>query len=170
MTGQNQPFAIPRKTTSSRHSKLNDQHHLTFLLDVNDGWPPVGAESFPVRGVGLGFEVLHPPLFIKDMSVGDVIDANLDAEGQVESWRHRTRSEHTTIWLLRLNEAPEIADVLAKLRALGCFTVGGNLQLGSYAIDVPPTLPIKIVDEVLSGLDAERVAVAFPSFRHIEPT
>lgn len=123
-----------------------------------------------MRSVGRRFEILHPPMFIKDLSVGDVIDATVNDLGQVEAWCHHTRSEHTTIWLLRLKESCEIESCLAALRALGCFTVGGSPHLGSYAIDVPPALRIEVIDEVLARLDAERVAIAFPSMRHAEPS
>lgn len=160
MLGQRQIFM---------YKNFSNKNHLTFLLDVDDVWPPVGAETFPVRPVDSGFEVLHPPLFIRNMSVGDVIDVSLTETGEVAAWSHRTRSDRTTIWLLRLQPTQEISHTLAKLRALGCFTVGGDPELGCWSIDVPPAVELDKVDEVLAGLDTKSVAVAFPSLRHIEP-
>lgn len=151
------------------HQDMSDQRYLTFLLDVDDGWPPVGAENIPVRPVNDEFEVLHPPLFVKGLSVGDVIQVSGNEAGEVSSWNHRSRSGHSTIWILRLKATQEIENLLANLRAMGCLTVGGNMKIGAYSIDVPPTLQLEKVDVVLSGLDTESIAVAYPSLRHPEP-
>lgn len=35
--------------------------YLSFLLDVVDGWPPVGVECLPVRETPRGHEVLAAP-------------------------------------------------------------------------------------------------------------
>jgi hypothetical protein len=46
---------------------------LQFSLDVEGGWPPVGSESLPFIERLEGFELMVPPLFVKDLAVGDVI-------------------------------------------------------------------------------------------------
>ncbi|MFT7723423.1 MAG: DUF4265 domain-containing protein [Roseateles sp.] len=140
---------------------------LKFRLDVEDDWPPVALESLPFRKVVSGYETLAAPLFVKDLSVGDVIEAKIDGKSEVESWRHVSRSDHTTVWLLRLKQPNQIEEVLAKLRELGCNSVGLDAA-GCYAIDVPPTVGIGEVDAVLARLDDAAVATAFPSMRHPE--
>jgi hypothetical protein len=142
--------------------------HLKFPLDVEDGWPPAGVESLPVEVRDGEYEILDAPLYIKDVSVGDRIAATLGDDGLVSSWRHIGRSDRTTIWLLRLRQTDSIAPALSKLRSIGCNTVSMD-ALGSYAVDVPRSVPIQVVDEVLATLDGSEVAVAYPSMRHPEP-
>ncbi|WP_350339216.1 DUF4265 domain-containing protein [Geomonas sp. Red32] len=109
---------------------------------------------------------LVPPVFVKGLSVGDVIEVSLESEPRrVAFWRHVKRSGHTTIWLLRLCRSATIEAVLTELRGLGCNTVGLE-KLGTYSVDVPETVQIETVDVVLANLDADSVAVAFPSMRH----
>jgi hypothetical protein len=111
---------------------------------------------------------LVSPLFVRDLSVGDVIEATLDDDGhRVESWRHVSRSGRTTIWLLRMQPSVTINKVLEQLRGMGCNTVSLE-DLGTYSVDVPESVPIEEVDAALAHLDADSVAVAFPSMRHEE--
>lgn len=140
---------------------------LSFPLEVEDGWPPVVVECLPLRIVNEGYAVLVPPLFVKDLSVGDVIEAKLEPGDQVRSWLHAARSGRTTIWLLRMRCSSTIEVVLAKLRAVGCNTASLEAA-GAYSVDVPEAVAIETVDVVLSELDSEAVAVAFPSMRHVE--
>lgn len=140
---------------------------LVFPLEVSDGWPPVGSESLPVEVCSEGYRALASPLFIKDLSVNDVIAAELAADDTVRSWHHVHRSDHTTVWLLRLRRDNRIEEALEQLRALGCNTTGLS-QAGCYSIDVPGEVDIADVDDALSILDEESVGVAFPSMRHDE--
>lgn len=143
---------------------------LGFVLEIEDGWPPVAVESLPFA-TGLVVEeyrLTKPPLFVKDLSVDDLIAVNeFDLEGNVVSWRHIVRSQRTTIWLLRLRQTEDIKRALSELRELGCNTVGLD-SVGCYSIDVPENLGIEKIDAVLSSIDAERVAIAYPSMRHPE--
>lgn len=139
---------------------------LSFPLEEEDGWPPVSVECLPFRKVGDHYEVLDAPLFIKDMSVGDVLSVTLEAD-LVRAWRHVKRSDRSTFWLARLQAANQIDIVLGELRELGCNTVGAP-ALGTYAIDVPEAVEIGLVDNILDKLDREAVAIAYPSMRHPE--
>lgn len=140
---------------------------LGFPLQVEDGWPPVAKEVLPFSKCEDGYRLEAAPLFVKNLSVGDVISIDC-AEGEsVETWRHVEQSAHTTIWLLRLKHPNGIGEVLAKLRDMGCNSVTQD-SLGSYAVDVPDTVSITRVDELLAQLDRDSVGVAFPSMRHSE--
>jgi hypothetical protein len=140
---------------------------LKFPLEVEDGWPPVAVESLPFVASPEGYRALVSPLFVKDLSVGDEISATLGDENTVEAWGHINRSARTTIWLLRLRQPNGIDAALAELRDLGCNSVGLDAA-GCYAIDVPETISMEIVDSILAALDGDSVAVAFPSMRHPE--
>jgi hypothetical protein len=141
---------------------------LEFPLEVEEEWPPVDVECLPFETTPEGYVALVPPLFVGDLSVGDVIEVELHpGTRRVESWKHVARSRRTTIWLLRTQSPNAIDVVLAELRALNCHTVCLD-QAGAYSIDVPESLAIERVDSVLSQLDEASVAVAFPSMRHDE--
>lgn len=149
----------PKKRDPKRRS-------VNFPLDVEDDWPPVGIECLPFEEVERGLKLLAPPLFVKKFSVGDVIKVR-ERLGRVSSWKQTMRSGHSTIWLLRLKRGAtrEIKSILEHLHELGCKSSSAP-QLGAYAIDVPPETPIRRVDAVLAALDRDRVAIAYPSFRH----
>jgi len=150
-------------------SSIGSTVSLAFPLEVEEGWPPVAVEWLPFRVADEGYVATVPPLFVKDLSVGDVIEVRLEAGDQVQSWLHVARSGRTTIWLLRMqcSSTIDIDLVLAELRALGCNTVGLE-EAGAYSVDVPDSVPIETVDFALAKLDSDSVAVAFPSLRHAE--
>lgn len=138
---------------------------LKFPLDVKDEWPPVGVEDVGFVVVGDLYRAAVPPLFIKDLSVDDMIRVNLVDEDFVDSWEHVSRSSRTTVWLGRLTEENLSENVLSTLRGLGCTTSEAP-AIGCYSVDVPEELAIDALDSVLEQLDPETVAVAFPAFRH----
>lgn len=140
---------------------------LQFALNVEDDWPPVGSESLPFEELTYGYKCLAVPLFIKELSVGDIISVEFDKSGFIHSWQHLEKSCRSTVWLLRMHDDPPISSCLHSLRLLKCNTAGSE-DLGCYAIDVPPSLTLMEVDNVLEILDTKLVAIAFPSLRHVE--
>lgn len=138
-----------------------------FPLEVVDDWPPVASESLLFARCAGGYRALACPLFVKGLSVDDVVDVDLDANQYVSRWRHVSRSRRSTIWILRLAAENGIEDVLSKLRALGCNTVGVD-EFGSYAVDVPESVHLDKVDPILECLDESSAGVAFASLRHEE--
>lgn len=148
-------------------AKPNDVVSLKFGLEIEDGWPPVAVESLPFRVTEAGYLALSAPLFVKDMSAGDVISVRLSENDDVESWEHVCRSQRSTVWLLRLKTPNRIDESLARARAMTCNTAAVD-SLGCYNIDVPADVPMADVDAILADLDEDAVAVAFPSLRHRE--
>ena len=148
---------------------MSQPDSLEFPLDLDEGWPPVSAECIPMRPTAAGYEVLVAPLFVKGLSVGDVIDATLEG-GRVLAWRHVSRSKNTTVWLLAIKRdaGGDVPRALAGLRDAGCGAVEAG-SLGAYSINVPEVVSIAVVDALLAGLDPASIAVAFPSMRHAEP-
>jgi hypothetical protein len=146
---------------------MTDYVELRFPLAVEDGWPPVSVEGLPFRTTSGGYVSTTPPLFVKNLSVGDVIKAEMDDNGMVESWQHVSKSTNSVVWLLRIGKTDEIDGALERLRSLGCSTAKLP-SAGSYSIDVPGDVSISDVDAVLATLDSTKVAIAYPSFRHAE--
>lgn len=140
---------------------------LQFPLTVEDDWPPFGSESLPFEKSGQAYRCLAPPMFVKDLSVGDIIECELGLDGFLVHWSHISRSDRSTVWLLRLSESEQVQPVLQRLRDLGCNTAG-IVECGCFTIDVPREVSIDRVDEILDDLDPDLVAVAFPSMRHPE--
>jgi hypothetical protein len=138
---------------------------LQFPLDIEDGWPPVGSESLPFDVVCEGLEALAAPLFVKNLSAHDILYVEKDEEGYVRWWKHISLSDHSTIWLLRIAQTDDISTCLDKVRLLGCNTASLE-QFGCYSIDVPGSIAIAEVDEALSSLSDDEVAIAYPSMRH----
>lgn len=139
---------------------------LHFVLEVDDDWPPVSVEGVPVTCVSDKFRIETPPLFIKKLSVGDVIKVlEFDSENQVSSWEHDSFSKNSTVWLLCMDEPSGLDDVLPKLEMIGCQVVRLSGR-GCYSINVPESTDMGDVDSCLAALDESKVAIAYPSFRH----
>jgi len=140
---------------------------LQFPLQVVDDWPPVGSESLSFEKGTNGYTLMVPPMFISELSVGDVIDVSDDEFGFVSDWWHLAKSGRSVIWLLRISKGGFLDPILKNLRKIGCNTSGIE-SLGCYSIDVPENVSMDIVDAILSELDTSAAAVTFPSFRHPE--
>lgn len=140
---------------------------LTFALEIEDGWPPVAAEGLPCTPKDGGFIVESPPLFIKELSAGDVIRVISEENGQVTGWVHLSKSPHSTVWLMALNEF-SLDEPLSQLRGKGCNTVGFQAY-ALAAVDVPTNVAASEIDEIFSGYSGDQLSIAYPSWRHAEP-
>jgi hypothetical protein len=138
---------------------------LAFTLSPVDGWPPVSIENLPSINMGDYFQIDSPPLFIKDLSVGDLISVRYDNSGHVYSWKHVQKSERSLLWVLRISQGADIELILGRLRSLGCNTVFLR-QYGIGSVDVPSDVSIGLVDELIEKIDGNSFAITFSSFRH----
>ncbi len=139
---------------------------LTFRLEVADGWPPLGAECLPCTDAAGGSMIAAPPLFVKDLSVGDVIAITEQDQGQVYSWDHLSRSDRSTVWILTF-AGTSIAAPLEHLVGLGC-KVASLPDWHLFAVDVPPTVAIGTLKGMFAGFPEDAVALAYPSWRQPE--
>jgi hypothetical protein len=146
---------------------IKQSNSLAFSLKVEDGWPPVAIENIPCTKMDLGFRIDIPPLFINDLSVGDVVSVELDTSNNVISWNHVFQSNRTTIWILRLNKEQSISNVLIQLNKLNCNTVSLK-EYDYFSIDVPHDCSIDLIDNCLLKLNQEFFSIVYPSFRHNE--
>jgi hypothetical protein len=147
---------------SSRSSQMSVE--LTFPLQVEDDWPPVAKECLVMTNTGHGYRLEVPPLFVRDLAVGDVVEVDLDGGGEVAAWRHVVRSRRSTVWLMVLGDAP-ISQVIRCLQRLSCNIEELN-SLRYFSIDVPEDCALSDLDRCLEQLDSDEVAVAYPAFRH----
>lgn len=137
---------------------------LVFQLDVDDGWPPVAKECLRCVDVECGYQIQEPPLFIKDLSVGDVIEVVWGEEGEVVAWSHVEKSKRSIVWIMVSGDY-SVASEIECLKRLRC-NVAEFEAYRYFAVDVPAECPVERLDECLDALSREEVSVVFPSFRH----
>jgi hypothetical protein len=137
---------------------------LMFVLDVDDGWPPVAKECMPCTELGSDYRIEVPPLFIKGLSVGDVISVERNDEGEVVAWSHVKESGRSTVWIMVTGDQ-SIVGTIECLKKLKC-NVAEFEPYRYFAIDVPEECSVERLDECLDGLDEDHASVAYPSFRH----
>jgi hypothetical protein len=140
---------------------------LKFRLAVDeDGWPPAGAESMPVEELPVGYRILVPPFFLRELSVGDVVNCSLDDEGYVDSWAHQGRSQRSTIWVFQ-SKLPQWNAAKSALLESGC-NVETYPNIGLHAIDLPSEVTLQTFDKLLAPCIAAGAMVAYPSLRHAD--
>lgn len=140
---------------------------LAFLLDVQDEWPPVSVEYLPCNKIEDGYIIRSPPLFIKNISVGDVIFIEQKEKNKIISWGYFSKSNRSTMWVLAQREDVDIVGYLKGVREFGCNTVLSQ-DFGIASVDIPDSLPIKEIDKYNELFDDCSLAFAYPSFRHQE--
>lgn len=137
---------------------------LMFVLDVDDGWPPVAKECMTCTDCGPGYRIEVPPLFIRDLSVGDVVEVERNEEGEVVAWSHLERSKRSAVWIM-VSGDHSISEETECLKRLNCNVAEFSL-FRYFSVDVPEECPVERLDDCLEALDKETVSPAFPSFRH----
>lgn len=136
---------------------------LLFVLEAEDGWPPVAKEGLSCTAVKGGYRVDVSPFFIKELSVGDVITVQRNETGEVVAWTHVKKSKRSTVWIMVTGDN-SIEDAVECLKRLRC-NIERFTQYRYFAVDVPEECPVASLDECLDSIE-KRAHVAFPSFRH----
>jgi hypothetical protein len=132
-----------------------------IMLTPEDGWPPYDVEHILVDIFDALYEVKNVPFFIKGLSLGDIISAEIDDDGYAEKCSIVKESTNSTIWIITGDE--NISDILSKL---GCTIEGGAIK-DMYSINVPKSVEMKSVDSILAPYVKQGTAqVAYPSYRH----
>jgi hypothetical protein len=158
--------AAARRSTSSLDTliKVGSQDSLTFRLAVEDGWPPVAAECMPCAVDQGGFRMLAAPLFVRELSLDDIISITEEENGQIWSWQHIYKSANSTVWFLTIGDT-SIEEPLVHLTALGCSVVRFPVA-GVISLNVPPSVSADLLDSYFAGFTVEELKVAYPSWRH----
>jgi hypothetical protein len=117
--------------------------HVVFPLDVGgDGWPPVVAERVWAYDLGGGrFRIDNPPWFVRNLAVGDIVEAQAPATDQHPVFTSLiTPSSHLTIRIICFRSGPlqgSLQAVLDRFVPLGVYAEG-VAQYGMVALDIPP--------------------------------
>lgn len=149
--------------------EIRTQKLLFPLVVDSDGWPPVGSESIAAEVHTNGnFSILNPPLFVKDLSVRDLISVEFDDQGAVSGWQHVQRSGNSTVWVLQ-GAAPSLDELARYFLELKC-NVERFSEIGLFSVDVPARVSEPALDRVIDKCRANGGHVAVPSFRFDEPT
>lgn len=135
-----------------------------FSLDIDNGWPPVAIECMDCIPVDGGFQIRVPPFFLKNLSVGDVIEVTRDEHANVVAWKHKIRSRRSTIWIM-LFGSRSIESALDCLKSMQC-NIERFVEYKLFSIDIPAECSLDEVDACLAGIEAEDVAIVYPSLRH----
>jgi hypothetical protein len=137
---------------------------LIFRLEVEDRWPPVSKEGIACSKRRGGYRIDVAPFFIRKLSVGDVVEVDLDSEGCVSAWSHVSRSARSIAWIL-VKGAYDIESALSRLKKKKC-NIERFTEYGLFAIDIPETCSLDDFDRCLAPLDASKFSLVFPSLRH----
>lgn len=130
-------------------------------LEREDGWPPFDVEHLWVEKKRKNYEIRNCPFFVKDMSIGDIIDADIDKDGYAKRWKIIKRSKNTNLWIFT-----KITELLDALVGLGCSCEGGSVS-NLYSVNVPESVSIELVDKILSPYEESGAAeVVVSSMRH----
>ena len=135
-------------------------------MEVQDDWPPVGAECLHCEKVADGFKIDSVPFFVRNLSADDVIEVVEEDNGEVWRWRHVTQSPRSTVWVMNLGNV-ELETTFARLKELGCRIEAFD-QFKLYALDIPTSVEAAVIDDCFEGYEESDVALAYPSWRHDE--
>ena len=139
---------------------------LQFALQMEDDWPPISSEAVWCDSQGSTFRLKNAPFFIKGLAVNDVFKAEPDpVNGHVFEFELLESSNHSLVWIVNNTQA-DIGPVLSQLRDLGCSTEGLE-QFSLYAVDVPPDVQDKNLNDLLDKAEAAGLDLAFPVWRRM---
>lgn len=140
---------------------------LIFELNVDDEWPPVGAESLWFDETAQGLVLKTIPFFIDGIAYDDVlaIDVIGDVHGTIRSVI--SPSGNSTVWIY-LREGVDDQSVLSKLTEKGLGCEGGALN-GYFAINLPATCRLSDLTSCLQEeLEGGMAELAYGVMRHKE--
>ncbi len=135
-----------------------------FALDVDNGWPPVGAEGVWCEKVGGNYRLKNAPFFIPNIAAEDVFSAEPDpVNDHIFEFEVVQESGHSVIWLMN-NIDLDLTEFIDRIKSLGCFYEGfPRFSLGS--IDAPPSTNERLLNSLIDEYEEKGVDFAFPVWR-----
>jgi hypothetical protein len=136
---------------------MNDRKRVHFpLTQDEDGYPPATVETLWASDKGEGlYEIDNIPFFVRKISVGDVVRAQLE-EGALWFQEREFVSAHSTVRIV-VYRKDQIEEIRKRLERDGCSTEFiENYKL--IAVDVPPSAAYEVALEYLKELAAAEIA------------
>ncbi|MCU1644716.1 MAG: hypothetical protein JWN03_4991 [Nocardia sp.] len=129
-----------------------------FDLQVDDGWPPVGAESmWAIPSPEPDLVALdNIPWFVRGLAIGDVVRVSADSEGLLRMTELVAWSGNCTIRVIPFRSGPlegNLQRVLDSFEPLGANGEGLQ-QFGIVALNAPPTADISGMKQLLQQGEA----------------
>ena len=135
-----------------------------FALDIEDGWPPIGAEGIWCERIGKNYQLKNVPFFIEGLAAEDVFSAEPDpVNDHIFEFEIVKESGHSVISLLN-NIDLDLTKFFEEIVALGCSYEGFN-KFGLFSIDAPPNIDIDKLNELIDAYEERGIDFAFPVWR-----
>lgn len=137
----------------------SDHVKLFFRMKIDDkGWPPVGVESLWAVDLGDGTVRLdNTPWFVRGVASDDIIQVEVDEDGQRWAGETIRKSENCTIRLIVFKDggsAAALGSVLEIFHRLGTTGEGVD-QFKMVALDVPRTADLVKIRRLLEHGDSK---------------
>lgn len=135
--------------------KQIDPIKMLFKLEQDEyGFPPVGWESMWATPLGNdNFEIDNIPFYVRGISCGDVVTANLSDTGEFLFGALIQPSENSTIRVYVSSES-EAMFFISALVAFGCECERSNITK-LFAVHIPSSCELKPILELLAQAETE---------------
>jgi len=137
---------------------------LVFALEIDDGWPPISAEGVWCEKVDDNYRLLNTPFFIPDLACGDIFKAIPDPINQnIFEFDVIEESGNSVIWVMNNNDL-DIQPFTETLHKIGCVFEGFP-RYSLLSVDVPSTVDIVALEELLDLFEEQGLDFAYPVWR-----
>lgn len=135
---------VQKRPRNETPSAVTDEH-IKMLFDTTpdgDGYPPVAVEGIWVAPVdGVTFSIENIPFYVHELSIGDIVSGEIDAEQNLRFQSLVSASGNSTFRVI-VHEARRLDDVRTEINALGVTSEVDRKQ-HLIAIDVPHDVRIE---------------------------
>ncbi|MFC4701530.1 DUF4265 domain-containing protein [Glaciecola siphonariae] len=137
---------------------------VVFALEIEDGWPPLGAEGVWCKKIGEHYQLDNIPFFIQGLAVGDLFSACPDPVNKhIFEFEVLKESGHSVISILN-NIDLDLEGFLGSVKALGC-SFEQFKQYSLTVIDAPPDIEIDRLNKLIDQYEDLGIDFAFPVWR-----
>ena len=129
---------------------------IRFVLDVDDGFPPVGAETMHASAAPQAdvYVVDNTPFFALGVALGDHVAARPASDGVLEFESVIRESGAKAISIIHMEDGH--VDVRAELTRKGCYCETGRFgTMAMLAVSVPPECSYAPIRDFLAELEDE---------------
>lgn len=135
---------------------------IIFILEPEDGYPPVGSEAINAIELTSGeFKLDNTPFFIEGVSLGDTVSAE-QVNGDCDKYWFKkvtNQSDNKSLSIIFI-DAESIENVFNKLKKYGCFCEYGEFEQGALkmlAVNVPSGSDYDQIYNFLIGYEEKEI-------------